>query len=346
MSKELLANGRAYIRENISAEATTIKLNRSGGFPVLPSNGNWFWVEISDDNYTEIVKVTAFPNDVMTVLRAQQGTMARAFNAGSVIRSLLTPASLDGLQMNPDGVSGRVMYFGCSFDATAAVDQRAVMCTKNGNRTMIWARPGVSFRNAVLLDDLNILASNEHITLNEETLQINRSASDEIFHWVSGKYVRVVAQATNKQVINSEVSYVEWASYCNVKHGSITGQTIAMTWWNSPAGGGAATVKCLNLAPTVGTNGNMVIDTAYGVYMSAVKAAGVTTAYGIWQDGASDLNVFKGRTHIGAPATAPDDATIQSGQLSFYLDESAHNLLVRVKYSNGSTLKLGTIALV
>jgi hypothetical protein len=51
-----------------------------------------------------------------------------------------------------------------------------------------------------------------------------------------------------------------------------------------------------------------------------------------------------------APTAAPTDARLPSGtgygSINFYLDESAHNLLVRVKYSNGTTLKTGSIALV
>jgi hypothetical protein len=45
------------------------------------------------------------------------------------------------------------------------------------------------------------------------------------------------------------------------------------------------------------------------------------------------------------PATAPTDANLKPGQISWYLDEAGNNLKARVKYSNG-TLKTATIALV
>lgn len=57
-----------------------------------------------------------------------------------------------------------------------------------------------------------------------------------------------------------------------------------------------------------------------------------------WGDGAS------GRIAVAAPASAPTDEHLANGQISFYVDEVGNNLLVRVKYSDG-TLKLATIAL-
>ncbi len=53
---------------------------------------------------------------------------------------------------------------------------------------------------------------------------------------------------------------------------------------------------------------------------------------------------FNARVLQNAPATAPDDADLANGQVSFYLDEAGNNLKVRVRYSNG-TLKTGTVAL-
>lgn len=58
-----------------------------------------------------------------------------------------------------------------------------------------------------------------------------------------------------------------------------------------------------------------------------------------WGDGSV------GRIACAAPASAPTDSHLAASQLSFYLDEGAHNLLVRVKYADGTTLKLATIAL-
>lgn len=58
-----------------------------------------------------------------------------------------------------------------------------------------------------------------------------------------------------------------------------------------------------------------------------------------WGDGSV------GRIALAAPASAPTDAHLAASQISFYLDEVGHNLLVRAKYADGTTLKLATIAL-
>jgi len=58
-----------------------------------------------------------------------------------------------------------------------------------------------------------------------------------------------------------------------------------------------------------------------------------------WSDGA-------GRFAAAAPASAPTDAQIGTSQVTFYLDESGHNLKFRVLYSDGTTFKTGTVALV
>ncbi len=53
-----------------------------------------------------------------------------------------------------------------------------------------------------------------------------------------------------------------------------------------------------------------------------------------------------GRLIVSAPNSAPNDANLSATQISFYMDESGNNLKVRVRYSNGTTLKTGTLALV
>ena len=50
------------------------------------------------------------------------------------------------------------------------------------------------------------------------------------------------------------------------------------------------------------------------------------------------------RAYLHAPNTAPDDADLKSGSVSFWLDESSNLLTFRCKYSDG-TLKTGTVAL-
>lgn len=56
------------------------------------------------------------------------------------------------------------------------------------------------------------------------------------------------------------------------------------------------------------------------------------------------LNI-QGRQYLGSPNSAPTDSDLFNGSISLYLDEAGNNLKVRVKYSDGTTLKTGSIAL-
>jgi hypothetical protein len=51
------------------------------------------------------------------------------------------------------------------------------------------------------------------------------------------------------------------------------------------------------------------------------------------------------RAMIAAAATAPTDSDLFAGSISFYLNESTNKVMVRVKYSNGTTLATGELAI-
>jgi hypothetical protein len=52
------------------------------------------------------------------------------------------------------------------------------------------------------------------------------------------------------------------------------------------------------------------------------------------------------RVSIAVPASAPTDANILAGQVAIWLDEAGNKLKFRVRYSDGTTLKSGEVALV
>ncbi|MDB4907222.1 MAG: hypothetical protein JWO05_2006 [Gemmatimonadetes bacterium] len=96
-----------------------------------------------------------------------------------------------------------------------------------------------------------------------------------------------------------------------------------------------------------GLTGSALMDKATGLIIEEMTTGNIVgLGVGIDQQGADDHNYLAGRTFQGAPASAPSDSELSASQLSFHVDESGNNLLVRVKYSNGTTLKTGTIALV
>jgi len=99
--------------------------------------------------------------------------------------------------------------------------------------------------------------------------------------------------------------------------------------------------------PNVSSAGE--IRNCYGLRIRDLKGATnsrITNGHGVWQEGTGDENQLAGRTYQATPATAPTDGNIGAAQISFYLDEAGNNLKVRVKYSNGTTLKTGTVALI
>lgn len=92
-------NASAPLAASITASATTITVTTAQGalFPAVPA-GSFFYATIVDSsNNIEIVKATARSGDVLTVVRAQEGTTARAFAAADKIELRVTAASLNNM---------------------------------------------------------------------------------------------------------------------------------------------------------------------------------------------------------------------------------------------------------
>ena len=83
---QLFSNAaRSELALGITGADATITLAAGDGalFPAL-APGDWFYLTLQDgQNNIEIVKAVARAGDVLTVLRGQQGTAARAFDAGT-----------------------------------------------------------------------------------------------------------------------------------------------------------------------------------------------------------------------------------------------------------------------
>jgi hypothetical protein len=102
----------------------------------------------------------------------------------------------------------------------------------------------------------------------------------------------------------------------------------------------------------VGVQGDTVSPTGRGVYGCAMHSSGVN--YGVYGETNSTSAGFAlyrkgrftatGRCFLGAPASAPPDATLTRDGISFYLHPVTNRLKIRVKYPDG-TLKTGSIAL-
>lgn len=92
-------NASAALASSITTSSTTITVTTGAGaqFPAI-SGGNFFYATLTDSsNNLEIVKVTARVTDVLTVVRAQEGTTARAYAAADKIELRVTAAVMTGL---------------------------------------------------------------------------------------------------------------------------------------------------------------------------------------------------------------------------------------------------------
>ena len=105
---QLFANNAASeLASAVTSGAVSLALKTGDGakFPT-PSGGDFFLVTLyqkvgQDEINHEIVKCTARAGDVLTVIRAQEGTTARAFAVGDPVELRLTAASLAAKQ---DGI--------------------------------------------------------------------------------------------------------------------------------------------------------------------------------------------------------------------------------------------------
>lgn len=96
MSLKLTNEATGLLAANISSAATSISLASSAGakFPTLAA-GDWCPIVVVDGaGNKEIMKCTGRVGDVLTVTRGQEGTVARAFVAGSRVDLRLTAAAL------------------------------------------------------------------------------------------------------------------------------------------------------------------------------------------------------------------------------------------------------------
>lgn len=92
---------------------------------------------------------------------------------------------------------------------------------------------------------------------------------------------------------------------------------------------------------TYGVLGSAASPTGFGVYGSNTALAGPSGGYAVYADGRLKS---RGRTFLGAPSTAPPDADINNGMITFHLDQAANVLRFRVRYSSG-VLKTGMVTL-
>jgi microcystin-dependent protein len=107
MGIKLTNNAFATLASSITSSSTSITLTTGQGarFPSL-SGGDYFYATLVDtSNNLEIVKCTARSTDVLTVVRAQESTTARAYNTGDRLEIRLTAATFEDATAVPTSVT-------------------------------------------------------------------------------------------------------------------------------------------------------------------------------------------------------------------------------------------------
>jgi hypothetical protein len=105
MGIKLTNNAFGTLAAGINSSATSITLTSGQGtrFPTLGA-GDYFYATLIDtSNNLEIVKCTARSTDVLTVVRAQESTTARAYNTGDRIEIRITAATFTEASAIEDG---------------------------------------------------------------------------------------------------------------------------------------------------------------------------------------------------------------------------------------------------
>ena len=90
-------NASAALASSITTSSTTITVTTGAGaqFPGI-TGSNYFYATLTDSsNNLEIVKLTGRASDVLTVVRAQEGTTARAYAAADKIELRVTAAGMN-----------------------------------------------------------------------------------------------------------------------------------------------------------------------------------------------------------------------------------------------------------
>ena len=85
---------------------------------------------------------------------------------------------------------------------------------------------------------------------------------------------------------------------------------------------------------------------AVGQGAAAANANAVALGDGVSTTNTSQVNIGAKRLFVGAPTTAPASGDLIASQVSFSLNEAGNLLTITAKYSDGTTVKAGTLALI
>ena len=134
-------NAYGTLSQAYATTATSIVLTTGHGarFPTLTGSKYFFATLLDTSNNLEIIKVTARTNDTLTVVRAQEGTTARAFNTNDRIELRVTAGGLavlgdlDEILPDQSAANGQVLTSSSGTAGFTALDITDFSSTNNTN---------------------------------------------------------------------------------------------------------------------------------------------------------------------------------------------------------------------
>ena len=323
-------NAKTTLASNVSNSATSLSVADGSVFPD-PGAGEFFLVTLDDGSNNEIVKCTARSSNTLTVVRAQESTTARAFNAGDAAEGRVTAGFVTSIQENIAAKSANQTVYNATaassatdydigvdpgVEANAMVFLDGVMqhhdtFSFSGSTLTFDAAPTNGTKIEVIVDNLiNLQSSN--LTVDTFTATSNQTAftlSDS-----PGGETNVLAFIDG--VFQNQSSYSLSSNTLTFDTGVVVGRTVTVYTINpvnigTPSDGTVSSAKLtgnitLPGSLTVGSN-NVAFDSPTFVVDHANSRVGLGTA-----TPSVPVDIV-GEAKVSSHLSLPDNAKIKVG---------------------------------
>lgn len=179
-------NASTRLAAPITSASLSLTVESGGGdkFPITAAEEYFYATIVAADNSLEIVKCTARSGDTFTIVRAQEGTTAKDFSAGSTVELRLTAAGLtdfvEEAETRLEGIIDTLEGYKVGDYLTTVRDPGVNWLKRDGQLYLKAEYPDLS---SILPDLPDGFVTDENML---PTLPHNRV---EIFEYVDGKYV-------------------------------------------------------------------------------------------------------------------------------------------------------------